>query len=117
MERLIQINDGVIGGFEKELIEKILPSLSDSFKQRKQFWEYYFNEKIINLTLEDIENISKEFAIELCESTLFMMSPKTQNHKLSHGTQYSRSILLYLTQPMPTYLNKQYYNGMIQLAA
>jgi hypothetical protein len=65
MVREIKINEGVIGGFEKELIEKILPQVSDSFQQRKEFWEFYFQPKSIELSLEDLENLSKEFQIEL----------------------------------------------------
>jgi hypothetical protein len=40
IKRLIQIKEGVIGGFEKELIERILPQLVGSFRQRKEFFEY-----------------------------------------------------------------------------
>jgi hypothetical protein len=65
MIREIKINEGVIGGFEKELIEKILPQVSDSFQQRKEFWEYYFQPKSIELSLVDLENLSKEFQIKL----------------------------------------------------
>jgi hypothetical protein len=65
MVREVRINQGVIGGFDKELIEKILPQLLGSFTQRKQFHEYYFEPKSIEITLEDLENISKEFEVEL----------------------------------------------------
>jgi hypothetical protein len=65
MKREVNINNGIIGGYEKELIEKILPQLLGRFKQRKQYWEYYFNPIEIELSLENIENISKEFRIEL----------------------------------------------------
>ena len=70
IRRLIQIKAGVIGGFEKELIEKILPQLIGSFRQRKEFFEYYFDEKWILLSIYDIENISRDFAIEISEFEL-----------------------------------------------
>jgi hypothetical protein len=70
IKRLIQIKQGVIGGVEKELIEKLLPQLIGSFRQRKEFFEYYFDEKWILLSIEDIENISREFAIEISEFEL-----------------------------------------------
>jgi hypothetical protein len=70
IKRLIQIKEGVIGGVEKELIEKLLPRLIGSFRQRKEFFEYYFDEKWILLSIEDIENISREFAIEISEFEL-----------------------------------------------
>ena len=65
MKRRIRINSGVIGGFEKELIEEILPQLSNYFRQRKEFWEYYFVETDLEFTLEDLDNLSSEFVIEL----------------------------------------------------
>ena len=65
MVREVRINDSIVAGYDKELIEKIFPQLSNSFKQRKQFYEYYFKPIEIELSLEDIENISKEYAIEL----------------------------------------------------
>jgi hypothetical protein len=65
MKKLIVIKEGVIGGVEKELIEKILPQLVGSFRQRKEFFEYYFDEKEIELSLEDIDNLSQEFVIKI----------------------------------------------------
>ena len=70
MERLVIIKQGVIGGVEKELIEDIIPSLSNSFKQRKEFFEYYFEEKFVKFSLEDLENLSKEFYIKISEFEL-----------------------------------------------
>jgi hypothetical protein len=65
MVREIRIDQGIIGGFEKELIEKILPQLIGSFRQRKEFWEYYFDPKQVKLSLEDLDNLSNEFQIEI----------------------------------------------------
>lgn len=70
MERLVVIKQGVIGGVEKELIESIIPSLSNSFRQRKEFFEYYFKEKFVNFSLEDLDNLSKEFYIKISEFEL-----------------------------------------------
>jgi hypothetical protein len=65
MVKLIVIKQGIVGGDTKELIEDILPQLVGSFDQRKEFFEYWFNEKEIELSLEDINNLSQEFVIEL----------------------------------------------------
>lgn len=65
MKRKVIIDSGVIGGYEKELIEDILPKLSDSFRQRKQYWEYYFTETEVELTLQELDTLSKDFTIEL----------------------------------------------------
>jgi hypothetical protein len=70
MKRLVTIQDGVIGGVEKELIEKLLPQLIGSFRQRKEYFEYYFNETEVEITLDDIERLSKEFTIEINWSEL-----------------------------------------------
>ena len=50
MKRLITIYDGVIFGDYKELIEKLLPQTIGSFRQRKEFFEYYFDEIEIELS-------------------------------------------------------------------
>jgi hypothetical protein len=65
MKKLIVIKEGVIGGDTKELIEEILPQLAGSFRQRKEFFEYYFDEKEIELSLEDIDYLSQEFTIKI----------------------------------------------------
>ena len=65
MIRSVCISEGVVGGVEKELIESILPQLVGSFTQRKEFFEYYFDEKEVELSLEDINDLSSEFIIKL----------------------------------------------------
>jgi hypothetical protein len=70
LRRLIQIKEGVIGGVEKELIEKLLPQLVGAFRQRKEFFEYYFEEKWVDLSIQDIHNLSGEFSIEISEFEL-----------------------------------------------
>ena len=72
MKRLVIIKDGVIGGFEKELIEKLIPQLVGSFRQRKEFWEYYFDETMVEFTLDDIDRLSKEFIIEISWTELII---------------------------------------------
>jgi len=70
IRRLITINEGVIGGYDKELIETLLPELNNSFKQRKQYWEYYFSETWVSLSIETIERLSQEYLIEVGEFEL-----------------------------------------------
>lgn len=70
IKRLIQIKEVFISGVEKELIEQILPQLKGSFEQREEFFEYYFEETWILLSIEDIENISRNFFIEIGEFDL-----------------------------------------------
>ena len=65
MKRKIRLSQGIIGGTEKEIIEDILPELEGQFRQRKTYYEYYFDEKEIELTLEEIDELSYEFRIEI----------------------------------------------------
>jgi hypothetical protein len=63
MKRNIRFKDGIIGGFEKEIIVDILPQLKDSFTQRKTYFEYYFEDTEVELTLEQLDKLSEEFRI------------------------------------------------------
>jgi hypothetical protein len=65
MKRVVRISQGVVGGVEKELIESIVPQLEGSFRQRKEFFEFYFDEKEVELSLENIDELSSEFQIKL----------------------------------------------------
>lgn len=70
MKKIIKFNHGIIEGYCKELIIKILPELENSFKQRKQYFEYYFTEVELELTLENINQLSQEFNIQISFDTL-----------------------------------------------
>jgi len=63
MKRIIVINEGVIMGEYKKSIVDILPQLETSFIQRKQYFEYYFDETQIEITLEQLDQLSNKFRI------------------------------------------------------
>lgn len=65
MKRIIRFNQGIIGGNEADILINVLPQTEYSFKQRKQFYEYYFTPVEVELSLEDIDKISNEFIIVL----------------------------------------------------
>lgn len=65
MKRIIRFNQGVIGSFDKGRLVRILPQLESSFRQRKQYYEYIFDDIEVELSLEDIDRISNEFRIVL----------------------------------------------------
>jgi len=65
MKRNIRFSDGVIGGVEKEMIVDILPQLEGSFRQRKTYFEYYFDDTEVEITLEQLDELSKEFIIKI----------------------------------------------------
>jgi hypothetical protein len=65
MKRNIRFSDGVIGGVEKEMIVEILPQLEGSFRQRKTYFEYYFDDTEVEITLEQLDKLSDEFRIKI----------------------------------------------------
>jgi hypothetical protein len=65
MTRNIRFRDGVIGGIEKVDIVDILPQLESSFTQRKTYFEFFFKETEIELTLEQLDTLSTEFKITM----------------------------------------------------
>lgn len=66
MKRKIRFNQGIIGGVEKDTVVDILPQLEPHFRQRKTYYEYYFDDGVeVELSLEDIDKLSSEFAIKL----------------------------------------------------
>ena len=65
MKRTIRISQGIIAGYEADAIIEILPQLKDSFRQRKTYHEYYFDEVEVELTLETLDKLSDKFTIVL----------------------------------------------------
>jgi hypothetical protein len=70
MKRIIRMNDGVIMGEDKKSIVEILPQLETSFRQRKQYFEYYFDETEIEITLDQLDQLSGKFRIEIGGETI-----------------------------------------------
>jgi|LakMenE18May11ns_1017448.scaffolds.fasta_scaffold6758399_1 hypothetical protein len=70
MKRIIEINNGVVYGTIKESVVKILPQLEKSFRQRKEFFEYYFDKTEIEITLEQLDALSSEFKIDIIWDTI-----------------------------------------------
>jgi hypothetical protein len=65
MKRTIEINDAVVAGWEMENIVNIIPQLKDSFRQRQQFNEYYFDPTQVDITMDQLEELSKEYDLKL----------------------------------------------------
>jgi hypothetical protein len=65
MKRNIRFRDGIICGIDKVGIIEILPQLKDSFTQRKTYFEYYFEDTEVELTLEQLDTLSTEFRITM----------------------------------------------------
>ena len=65
MKRTIELSNGVVGSDEKEYIVEIIPDLKKQFRQRKNYFEYYYDSLEVDLTLEQIEKLSNKFTIEI----------------------------------------------------
>lgn len=65
MKRKIGFLDGIIMGYDKELVVNILPQIEGSFRQRQDFFEFYFDETEVELSLGQLDRLSTEFRIEI----------------------------------------------------
>lgn len=63
MEKIFRFKDGIIDGYIKDVVVEILPQLEYSFKQRKNFHEYYFQETSITITLDQLNQLADKFKI------------------------------------------------------
>jgi hypothetical protein len=65
MKRTIVINDSVVAGWDMENIVSMIPQLKDSFRQRQQFNEYYFDETEVDANMEQLEALSREYGVKI----------------------------------------------------
>jgi hypothetical protein len=65
MKRIITFSEGVIEGKYKDFVCNIIPELTESFSQRKQYYEYYYKETKVDITLEQIELLNNWFILEI----------------------------------------------------
>jgi hypothetical protein len=73
MVRQIRISEAVIGGEDMQTIVSVLPQLESSFKQRKEFWEFTFEDTEVELSLEDIEQLSDIFTVKISFDSLVIL--------------------------------------------
>lgn len=65
MKRIVRFNSGIIDGDEMTTVVDILPQLEGNFRQRKTYFEYYFDEQEVELSIEDIDRLSNNFSIKI----------------------------------------------------
>lgn len=65
MKRIITFDSGIIYGADMLVVIDILPQLKDCFTQRKTYFEYYFKPIEVDLTLDNINELSDKFYIVL----------------------------------------------------
>lgn len=56
MKKKLLFEDGIIDGDKVRDIIKVIPSIENSFKQRKQYDEYYYDNTEIEVTIDLIDS-------------------------------------------------------------
>jgi hypothetical protein len=64
MKRILEL-DGIVDGDTKRDLVNIFPELKNSFTKRKSYDEYYYLESIVELTMDKIERLSKDYVITI----------------------------------------------------
>jgi hypothetical protein len=65
MKKILEL-DGIVDGDTKRDLVDIFPELAEcSFGQRKSYDEYYYRESIVELTMDKIERLSKDYVITI----------------------------------------------------
>ena len=62
MKRTLQLDGIVTGNFMRDVIE-IFPETKNSFRQRKTYDEYYYDETVVEVDLERIESVNDYYLI------------------------------------------------------
>ena len=65
MKRMLEHKDGIISGVDVRDMIKVFPHIEDRFKQRKSYDEYYFDALEVDVTIEQIEQLSKMFYVKI----------------------------------------------------
>ncbi len=76
MKRYIEFSEGIVSGETMEEVVKILEpivNIGEYFKQRKTYFEYYFDSRElgeVNFDIETIEKLSNEYRVDINYDTL-----------------------------------------------
>lgn len=65
MKVKIRFNQGIIAGYEVRDLLEVFPELENSFEQRKQYDEYYFEKNEVELNIDKLEQLSNKFRFEI----------------------------------------------------
>ena len=65
MKREIRFTRGIIFGETRDAVLEILPELAPQFTQRKHFFEYYFEPIQVEVSIEQLDRLSKEFNVTI----------------------------------------------------
>jgi hypothetical protein len=64
MKKILEL-DGIVDGDTKTDLVDMFPELENSFTQRKSFYEYYYQQTEIELTIDKIDKLSKDYEITI----------------------------------------------------
>lgn len=70
MDVEVRFNQGIITGDDVRNLLKVFPELETNFKQRKKYDEYYFDEKVVELNIENLKKLSELFKFEMYSNNL-----------------------------------------------
>lgn len=70
MGKIFRFKDGIIEGYKKDIVVSIIPQLETYFKQRKNFYEYYFQETNVILTLDQLNQLADNFDIHINQESI-----------------------------------------------
>lgn len=70
--RKIRFSSGIVSGDDMRDLLIFLPELEESFKQRKQFDEYYFDEKTVEISLINLDGLSNLFSFKMNYETIIL---------------------------------------------
>ena len=65
MKKIFKFKCGIVSGTDMQTVLEIIPELEKQFEQRKQFFEYYFTEKEISVTIHQLDALAKEFSLTI----------------------------------------------------
>ena len=65
MKREFRFAWGIVIGEIRDAVLEIIPELAPQFEQRKQFFEYYFEPIEVELSIEQLDRLSKEFRVQI----------------------------------------------------
>ena len=65
MKREFRFAWGIVAGDLRDAVLEIIPELAPQFEQRKQFFEYYFEPIEVELSIEQLDRLSKEFRVQI----------------------------------------------------
>ena len=70
MKRKIEFSDSLVDGDEMRYFLEIFPSSSDSFRQRKQYDEYYYDSFESDIDIDMIERLNEAWSVCIHSDTI-----------------------------------------------